>query len=75
MNDALAIEQVRAIQASMVESGRSYLLQSELEDLRVLIRLTVEFFHYLQGEKFAPLVEDNLRYVTQCFQEWTHSVW
>lgn len=63
MDDALAIEQVRAIQASMVESGRSYLLESELDDLCCLIRLTVEFFHYLQGEEFAPLVEDNLRYV------------
>jgi hypothetical protein len=63
MNDAMSIEQVRAIQASMVESGRSYLLETELEDLRCLVRLTAEFFHYLQGEKFAPLVEDNLRYV------------
>ncbi len=38
MNDAIAIEQVRAIQASMVESGRSYFLESELDDLCCLIR-------------------------------------
>jgi hypothetical protein len=63
MNDALAIERVRAIQASMVESARSYFLESELDDLRCLIRLTIEFFHHLQGEHFAPLIEDNLRYV------------
>ncbi len=63
MNDALTVERVRAIQASMVESGRSYFLESELDDLRGLIRLTIEFFYHLRGEDSAPLVEDNLRYV------------
>ena len=47
----------------MVESGRSYFIESELEDMRVLIRLTVEFFHYLQGEDLSPGVEDKVRYV------------
>ncbi|HVW84714.1 MAG TPA: hypothetical protein VHB50_08530 [Bryobacteraceae bacterium] len=57
------VEQIRAIQASMVESGGSFFLASELDDMRCLIRLTVEFFYYLQGEDVAPFVEDKLRYV------------
>src|ERR1700723_2807657 len=57
------VEQVHAIQASMVESGGSCFVGSELDDMRCLIRLTVEFFHHLQGEDMAPLVEDKLRYV------------
>jgi hypothetical protein len=60
MNYELATEQARTIQASMMEPGRSYFLESELGDLRCLIRLTVEFFHYLQAED--SLIEDNLRY-------------
>jgi hypothetical protein len=47
----------------MVESGGSRLLESELDDMRSLVRLTVEFSHYLQGEDVASLVEDKLRYV------------
>jgi hypothetical protein len=62
MRDAV-VEQVHLLQVSMVESGRPCFLESELDDLRCLIRLTVEFFSYLQGEDLAPLVEDKLRYV------------
>ena len=57
------VEDLRAIQDSMVETGRACLSDLELDDLRCLIRLTVEFFHYLQGEDLAPFVEDKLRYV------------
>ena len=61
MNYALAKEQALAIQTSMVESARSLFLESELDDLRCLIRLTVEFFHNLQAED--SLTKDDLRYV------------
>jgi hypothetical protein len=49
MSNAL-VEQVRAIEAPMVEPSGSYFSGSELDDYRCLIRLTVEFFHYLQGD-------------------------
>ena len=62
MSNAL-VEQVRAIQASMVESSGGILLESELDDMRCIIRLTVEFFHYLQGEDVVPFVENKLRYL------------
>jgi len=58
-------EQVQAIQHSMVESGAECFLESELDDLRCLIRLTIEFFHYLQGEDLSPLVEDQVNYVCE----------
>jgi hypothetical protein len=57
------VEQVKAIQASMTESGQKVFLDSELEHLRVLIRLTVEFLRALQAEDVTPLVGEELRYV------------
>jgi hypothetical protein len=41
------LEEVSAIQAAMLESA-SHFLESEREDMRVVIRLTVEFFYHLQ---------------------------
>jgi hypothetical protein len=64
MDQAVA-QQVRAMQMSMVEAGRSCFLESELDDLRTLVRLTVEFRHYLPGEDPAPGLEDKLRYVCE----------
>ena len=63
MNYALATEQALAIQTSMVESARSLFLESELNDLRCLIRLAVEFFHYLRDEGAGSVASDDLRYV------------
>jgi hypothetical protein len=49
MSDVL-VKEVRAIQADMVESAaESNFSESELDDLRGTIRLTVEFSHYLGG--------------------------
>ena len=59
------VQQVRAIQASMLESGRGHLLEVELDDLRCLIRLAVEFYHYLGGVKFESLDYDEVRYVSE----------
>ena len=47
MKDGL-LERVQAIQASMVESARPTFLECQLDALRVLIRLTVEFDDYLR---------------------------
>jgi hypothetical protein len=58
-------QQVRAIQTSMVEAGISCFSESQLDHLRTLVRLTVEFYYYLQGEDPAPGVEDKLRYVCE----------
>jgi|SRR5882762_1202542 len=57
------IERVRTIQAQMVEPGGSCFSESELEDLRVLIRLTVEFHDYLQGIWPTEEIANNLRSV------------
>jgi hypothetical protein len=43
------INRVREIQASMLESARPHFDKSELDDLRVVIRLTVEFHDYLEN--------------------------
>jgi hypothetical protein len=64
MNRAV-VEHVRAIQTSVVEAGQSCFLESELGHLRTLVRLTVEFLHYLQGEDPAPGIEDKLGYVCE----------
>jgi len=40
-------ERIRSIQTSMVDSARPAFSEAELESLRVLIRLTVEFWDYL----------------------------
>jgi len=58
-----ATEQTHAIQASMLESARSCFLESELDHLRCLIRLAVEFSYYLKTEDVTSLVSGDLRYV------------
>src|ERR1700730_18013373 len=63
MKDDL-VEQVRTIQSPMVEAAtRSGFLESELDDLRCLIRLTVEFFQLLHSTDRASLNTEQLRYV------------
>jgi hypothetical protein len=47
MNDHI-VKRVKEIQASMVQSAGSSLDESNLPHLRCLIRLTVEFHHYLE---------------------------
>ncbi len=42
------VERVKEIQASMLQSAKSCFDESQLGDLRCLIRLTVEFHHYLE---------------------------
>ena len=49
------VERVRTLQVLMTESVGSQLLDVELEHLRVLIRLTVEFHDYLQLTSTGPL--------------------
>lgn len=47
------VERVRAMQAPMVDAARSCFSESELDDLRCVIRLTLEFDDYLKGaDKF-----------------------
>jgi hypothetical protein len=56
--------EVRTIQASMVESA-THFSESELEALRVLIRLTVEFFHYLRRINIDSADVESLLYVAE----------
>jgi hypothetical protein len=58
MPDSL-VEEVRRIQAVMLEAGKSGFQESELEALRAVIRLTVEFSHYSQED----LNRRDLRYL------------
>lgn len=57
--------QVRAIQTSMVEAGQPYLTVQELEDMRCLIRLTVEFASFILHGDTASAGTDNLQYVCE----------
>ncbi len=58
-----ARDQVRAIQASMIEAAGPCFLETEFEDLRVVIRLTVEFYYLLQTEDMAALDPDERTYL------------
>ena len=65
MSDVL-VNEVRAIQADMLESAAgSSFSESELDHLRGIIRLTVEFSHYLEGWDPAPNVENKVSYVCE----------
>jgi hypothetical protein len=59
MSDDL-LEHVRKIQASMMEPGKVFLSAPELEALRCIVRLTVEFFDYLQKTDFSSPDYDEL---------------
>jgi hypothetical protein len=61
--DGLFVEEVLAIQAPMLEAGRPHFSESELDDLRVLIRLAVEFSHHLDEHAMSPLDTSELRYL------------
>jgi hypothetical protein len=50
LNVSDSVQKIRAIQASMVDAAESCFEPSELEHLRVLVRLTMEFRQYLQRE-------------------------
>ena len=53
--------EVDAVQASMLEEA-SHFMDSELDDLRCVIRLTVEFFHILQRVDIDSVNDHSLRY-------------
>lgn len=44
-----SFEEVRSVQDAMIARSASYLLE-EAEDLRGLIRITIEFFYFLTGD-------------------------
>jgi hypothetical protein len=56
--------EVLAIQDSMAESA-SHFLAVELDALRGVVRLTVEFFHYLRRVDLELADEESLRYMAQ----------
>jgi hypothetical protein len=62
--DNLHIEDVREAQALMLAAGQPYLVGSESDDLRGLIRITIEFFHFLEGRlKLEGILEgDEVNY-------------
>lgn len=64
MKDDL-VEEVLTIQTSMVESAGPGFLDSELDDLRCLIRLTVEFYHFLRNPNRRSLDSHQLRYTCE----------
>jgi len=50
-------QRVQALQSSMEKSAAVFFLETQLEDLRVLIRLTLEFHDYLHGFGSRPELE------------------
>jgi hypothetical protein len=60
------IQRVRAIQESMEEAARPAFDDKDIENLRILIRLTVEFYDYLRSippwPEFPDDPFDDLRY-------------
>ena len=63
MDNSLFADEVRTIQASMIEPGESHLSPSEIDDLRCLIRLTVEFSHHLENGDLSSPDRDEVRYL------------
>ena len=64
-SDAM-VDQVRAIQASMVEAGSRIFAGPELDGMRCLIRLTVEFHHFLRGDAVvAAFIDDKVGYICE----------
>ena len=64
--------EVQKIQASMVESA-SHFLDSESDALRIVIRLTVEFFHCLQRVDINSADSIDVRYMAEsvfCGVDW-----
>ena len=59
------VEQARAIQESMTEPGKSDFLESELEDLRFLIRRTVEFSHFFRRLDVESLTQAEVGYADE----------
>jgi hypothetical protein len=53
------VARVRALQRPMLEEAASCFEQSELEHLRVVVRLAVEFYYHVEGRDQA-----DLRYVS-----------
>lgn len=54
--------EVHALQLSMAKDIKSCFAKSELDNLCIVIRLTVEFHAYLRSANLASLTEYDLRY-------------
>ena len=57
------VEEVRLIQESMLKPARSIFLESEIDDLSCVIRLTVEFFHHAQ--RIDSMDRGEIRYLCE----------
>ena len=72
-----AIQHVRRTQAFMVDSAKPVFSDENEEDLRVVIRLTVEFYYYLQTscthQYCAAYVSDSIMGGTEWYQRLTHT--
>ncbi|MGA3269178.1 MAG: hypothetical protein ABSE16_20475 [Verrucomicrobiota bacterium] len=59
------IKRVQMIQSSMVESARSCFVESQLDDVRCIIRITVEFFDFVQNTDLDKANDFALRYCVE----------
>jgi hypothetical protein len=59
------LDRVRVIQASMLESARPTFTDSELDHLRCMIRLAVEFYDYLESVSIDDLNAFDLQYAIE----------
>lgn len=71
------IQRVRQTQASMIKSVGDSFLASDIDDLRCVVRLTIEFHYYLQvgcDHSFcSEYVSHSIFAGTECFTGLTHA--
>jgi hypothetical protein len=59
------VDRVRAVQDHLVRLAQSRLETGEIDDLRCVIRLTVEFHDYLKGEHASSHDSSEVRYISE----------
>ncbi len=64
-NEGELINEVRALQGRLLEAARPYFVGSEPDDLRCIIRLNVEFYHYLQDQHGNQIDASDMEYLCE----------
>lgn len=72
-----AVQHICKVQAVMLEGAKPVFTEKNEEDLRVVIRLTVEFYYYLQTncthQDCAAYVSDSILWGAEWYQRLTHT--
>ena len=66
------VGQVRAVQAAMAQAAEPYFGEWYLDDLRCVVRLTVEFYYFLQDwESVSGSISNSGMRGNRSSREWT----